>query len=138
MYSDGDGLNSVDAIKLARRLKRLRDDGTIDAYCAEQNARAEAALDVVRKRHPQLCIRRAGAETKEIGQACTSSTISRVGNLTVIGELWSEVGDRDDSVESMSNIIRLMPSLSNTFPVTTADVDEFIRFAAASGGFSIL
>jgi hypothetical protein len=136
MYNDGDGLDSVDAIELARRLKRLRADGTIDAYCLEQNARAEAALDVVRECHPQFGICRAGAEGEGIGQARTGSIICEVGNLTVIGELSSQVGD-DDVDERLSTIMPLMRSLPSTFPVTPADVDEFIRFAAASGGFCI-
>jgi hypothetical protein len=136
MHNDGEGLDSVDAIELARRLKRLRVDGTIDAYCVEQNARAEAALDVVRERHPQFGIHRAGAESEGTGQARTDSIICQVGNLTVTGELSSQVGD-DDVDECLSTIMPLMRSLSSTFPVTPADVDEFIRFAAASGGFSI-
>jgi hypothetical protein len=137
MCNDGDGLNSVDAMKLARRLKMLRADGTIDAYCTEQNARAEAALDDMRERHPQLAIRQAGAESEEMGQAGDGSIICRVGNLTVIGEPSSQVGDPDDVVECSSIIMPLMSSLPSAFPVTAADVDEFIRFAAASGGFSI-
>jgi hypothetical protein len=136
MCNDGDGLDSVDAIKLARRLKRLRADGTIDAYCLEQNARAEAALDVVRERHPQFGIRQAGAESEGVGRARPGSIICQIEDLTVIGELSSQVGD-DDVDERLSIIMPLMRSLPSTFPVTPADVDEFNRFAAASGGFAI-
>jgi hypothetical protein len=106
----------------------------------EQNARAEAALDVVRERYPQFGILRAGAESEGINQGRTGSVLCQVGNLTVIGELSSQVGDDDVDErvdERLSTIMPLMRSLTRTFPVTPADVDEFIRFAAASGGFYI-
>jgi hypothetical protein len=65
LYNEGDGLDAEDAKRLARRLETLAAEGAVDAYCREQNARAEALLDVVRERHPQFDIRRAGAATSD-------------------------------------------------------------------------
>ncbi|HEY4809159.1 MAG TPA: hypothetical protein VIH81_15645 [Roseiarcus sp.] len=107
LYNEGDGLDAVDARNLARRLEELSTQGVIEAYCRDRAKIAEATTELTVRLYPQL----------EFGP--TGVVIPADPKLA-----------RDE-------FLGLCAMLNDTSAVARADVDEFIRFAAASGGFAI-
>jgi hypothetical protein len=107
LYNEGDGLEAVDARNLARRLEELSTQGVIEAYCRDRAKIAEATSELIVRLYPQL----------EFGP--TGATIPADARLA------------DDEFSDLGAM------LNDMVAVAPADVDEFIRFAAASGGFAI-
>lgn len=107
LYNGGNGLEAVDARDLARRLEELRTQGVIEAYCRDRAKIAEATGELIVRLYPQLEFRPTG--------------------VTIPG----------DAKLAHDEFLGLGAMMEDMFAVKVADVDEFIRFAAASGGFSI-
>jgi hypothetical protein len=107
LYNDGDGLEAVDARNLARRLEELRTQGVIEAYCRDRAKIAEATGELIVRLYPQL----------EFGPA----------GVTIPA----------DAKLAHDEFLGLGAMLNGMGAVVPADVDEFIRFAATSGGFAI-
>jgi hypothetical protein len=107
-FNEGDGLEAVDARNLARRLEALSAQGAVEAYCRDRAKLAEATEELIKRLYPQL-------------------EFPPDGGVIIPPGPWLS----DDESP------RLWRMLANMFAVTPADVDEFIRFAAASGGFCI-
>ena len=137
LYNDGGGLEADDATKLAKRLEMLVTEGAIDAYCRKQNAAAQAMLDVARERHSEFDIHR-GKSTGERDDRMRDYdqvTIGVDGETTMTGYFPDD--DEQAITAAAAAVFSIRPSLAGAFPVTPADVEEFMRFAGASGGFSI-
>jgi hypothetical protein len=110
LANEGRGLNAVDATRLAKRLLSLEAEGLIEAYCRDQKAKADTALDLLSERHPELNVRvLEEGVTIHPGEDFDRKT---AGFRAVLEETWRAL-------------------------VTPVDVAEFACFAAASGGFSI-
>jgi hypothetical protein len=107
LYNEGYGLGAVDARDLAERLEELSNQGVIEAYCRDRIKLAEATSKLIVRLYPLL----------EFG--LTGITIPADAKLT--DDEFSDLG------AMMNDMVAVAP----------ADVDEFIRFAAASGGFAI-
>ena len=88
-------------------------------------------LDVVRERHPQFDIRRAGAATRDDkGWAHPDRGRDALQ--------WRYFLGRRGSRRSRHRTLAVTRApFDGAFPVTQADVEAFMRFAAAWGGFSI-
>jgi hypothetical protein len=106
-YNEGYGLGAVDARNLAGRLEELGSQGVIEAYCRDRAKLAEATSKLIVRLYPQL----------EFGP--TGVTIPADAKLT------------DDEFSDLGAMLNDMAA------VAPADIHEFIRFAAASGGFAI-
>jgi hypothetical protein len=107
LYNEGYGPGAVDARNLAERLEELSSQGVIEAYCRDRAKLAEATSKLIVRLYPHL----------EFG--LTGVTIPADPKLT------------DDEFSDLGAM------LNDMVAVAPADVDEFIRFAAASGGFAI-
>ena len=146
LYNEGHGLNAVDASRLARRLLSLEAQGVIEAYCRYQSARADAAYGdcdlFYTERHPELnvrCVERSTSE-REGGVRLDTEVITRAAargvSMDAVTLCLSDVGQGDAAaIEPV--FFKVGPWFSEADVVTPVDVSDFIRFAAASGGFSI-
>ena len=143
LYNDGDGLNAVDASRLARRLLSLEAQGVIEAYCRYQSARADAAYGgcfFYTERHPELNVRCVERSTSEPESRLDTEVITRAAargvSMDGVTLCLSDVGQGDAAaIEPV--FFKVGPWFSEADVVTPVDVSDFIRFAAASGGFNI-
>jgi hypothetical protein len=107
LYNAGHGLDAVDARNLATRLTELRAQGVIEAYCRDRLKKAEARRELMEALHPQSMFGHTGV------------TIPAVPQL------------------AHDEFLGLCAMMDDMVVADPSDVDEFIRFVAASGGFSI-
>src|SRR4029077_3128381 len=107
LYNEGYGFEAVDARNLARRLEELSTQGVIEVYCRDRAKIAEATSEHIVLLYPQL----------EFGPT----------GVTIPADLKL----------AHDEFLGLGAMLNDMVAVVPADVDEFIRFAAASGGFAI-
>jgi hypothetical protein len=107
LYNDGNGLEAADATNLARRLEELRNQGVIEAYCRDRGEMTGPTPELMALFHRQF----------EFGP--TGETIPADAKL------------------ALYELLGLGAMQNDMIAAELADIDKFIRFAAASGGFAI-
>jgi hypothetical protein len=129
-YNGGDGLDAADAVRLAVKLQALRDSGDVAAYCAQRDEWA-ATL-------PHIECRFCGGTRLDGDAPATPPKNIADAAMTIVAHAQAQAGWRSDDVpcpvcdgvgtiEPAEKACRLVPN----------DVDQFIAFLKASGGFEI-